>query len=137
MTTSQTAYAIRTTLDVPYDEAVARTRAALAEEGFGVITEIDVRGTFEKKLSVEFRPYVILGACSPPVAHQALTAELDIGLLLPCNVVVYAGDKAGTSVVAALDPVAQLSLAGRDDIRPMAEEIRSRLARVVSRVQEA
>jgi uncharacterized protein (DUF302 family) len=132
--TSTTAYALRRELAVPYADAEARTRAALAAEGFGVITEIDVRATMRDKLDREFRPYVILGACNPPIAHQALQAELEAGLLLPCNVVVYAGDRPGTSVVAALDPVAQLSLAGREDIRPLAEQVRERLVRVLEAV---
>jgi len=130
-----TPFALRCELAVPFAEAEARTRAALAREGFGVITEIDFRATMKKKLDVDFRPYVILGACDPRIAHQALQAELDIGLLLPCNVVVHAGDHPGASVVAALDPVAQLSLSGRDDVRPLAGQVRERLARVVEAVQ--
>lgn len=127
-------YAISTTVALPYDQAVEHTRAALAKEGFGVLTEIDVRATLKKKLDVEFRPYIILGACNPPLAHKALTAELDIGLLLPCNVVVYAADEPGKSVVAALDPVAALSLSGNEGIGPLASEVRSRLERVLEDV---
>ena len=111
-----------------------RTRSELGREGFGVLTEIDVRETLKKKLDVEFRPYVILGACNPPLAYQALTAERDIGLLLPCNLVVYASDDPAKSVVAALDPVAQLRLAARDDLEPLAREVRQRLERVLARV---
>jgi uncharacterized protein (DUF302 family) len=127
-------YAISTTVALPYDQAVEHTRAALTKEGFGVLTEIDVRATLKKKLDVEFRPYIILGACNPPLAHKALTAELDIGLLLPCNVVVYAADEPGKSVVAALDPVAALSLSGNEGIGPLASEVRSRLERVLEDV---
>jgi uncharacterized protein (DUF302 family) len=127
-------YAISTTVALPYDQAVEHTREALAKEGFGVLTEIDVRATLKKKLDVEFRPYIILGACNPPLAHKALTAELDIGLLLPCNVVVYAADEPGKSVVAALDPVAALSLSGNEGIGPLASEVRSRLERVLEDV---
>ena len=124
-------YSMKKTLDVPFEEADARVRAALQEEGFGVLTEIDVKETLKKKLDADFRPYRILGACNPPLAHQALTAETDIGLLLPCNVVVYEGDRAGTSVVAILDPEVQLSVAGRDDLAPLARQVRERMQRVL------
>jgi len=126
-----TRYGIRRTVRLPYETAVTRIREELQKEGFGVLTEIDVRATLKKKLDVDFRPYVILGACNPPIAHQALTAERDIGLLLPCNVIVYQGDDAATSVVAVLDPVEQLSLAGRSDIRPLAEQVREKLSRAL------
>jgi uncharacterized protein (DUF302 family) len=126
------AYGISTAVPVTYERAVERTREELAKEGFGVLTEIDVRATMKKKLDVDFRPYVILGACNPPLAHQALTAERDIGLLLPCNVIVYAGDEPGTSTVAVLDPVAALSLSGNQSIAPLAEEVRARMVRVVA-----
>jgi uncharacterized protein (DUF302 family) len=129
-----TRYGISTTVDLPFDQAQARTREALASEGFGVLTEIDVTATLRKKLDVEFRPYIILGACNPPLAHRALEAELDIGLLLPCNVIVYATDDPARSVVAALDPVAALSVSGNEAIQPIAEEVRGRLQRVVESV---
>lgn len=133
---AQTArYAISTTVDLPYDVAVERTREALGAEGFGVLTEIDVRATLKQKLDVDFRPYIILGACNPPLAHTALTAERDIGLLLPCNVIVYAADEPGRSVVAAMDPVEALALSGNDDIRPLAAEVRSRLERVLTALE--
>jgi Uncharacterized conserved protein len=125
------------TIGLPYEQAVERTREALASEGFGVLTEIDVRATFKKKLDADFRPYVILGACNPPLAYQALTAERDIGLLLPCNVVVYAADEPGKSVVAVLDPVKALSLTGNDTIQPLASEVRSRLERVLASLETA
>jgi uncharacterized protein (DUF302 family) len=129
-----TRYGLGVTVRLPYDEAVARTRDELSKEGFGVLTEIDVRATLKKKLDVEFRPYIILGACNPPLAHKALTAERDIGLLLPCNVIVYEGDEAGTSVVAAMDPVEALALTGNADVRPLAEDVRGRLERVLEGV---
>lgn len=132
---SQTSpYGIGTTVNLPYEAAVERTREALAAEGFGILTEIDVRETMKKKLDVDFRPYVILGACNPPLAHKALTAERDIGLLLPCNVVVYATDEPGQSVVAAMDPVQALALTGNDEIGPLAAEVRARLERVLAAV---
>ncbi len=130
-----TPYGLAVTVPLTYERAVEAVRAALATEGFGVLTEIDVRATLKKKLDAEFRPYIILGACNPPLAHQALTAERDIGLLLPCNVVVYAGDQPGTSVVAALDPEAMLGLAGRADIRPLAADVKARMARVLAVVE--
>lgn len=132
-----TRYGISTTVDLPYDQAVERTREALGKEGFGVLTEIDVKATLKKKIDVDFRPYVILGACNPPLAHKALSAELDIGLLLPCNVVVYAADEPGKSVVGALDPVEALSLTGNEGIRPLATEVRGRLERVLADVSRA
>jgi uncharacterized protein (DUF302 family) len=134
MTTQTTPYGISTTVALPYEQAVERTREALAAEGFGVLTEIDVRATLKKKLDVDFRPYIILGACNPPLAHRALTAERDIGLLLPCNVIVYADDDPGRSVVAALDPVAALALSGNDGIGPLAVEVRERLERALGKV---
>ncbi len=131
MVTQTTRYGIGVTVRLPYDRAVARIREELAKEGFGVLTEIDVRATLKAKLDVDFRPYVILGACNPPIAHQALTAERDIGLLLPCNVVVYQGDEPGTSVVTAMDPVEALALTGRADIVPLAEQVKAKLARAL------
>jgi len=131
MVRQTTRYGIGVTVPLAYERAVERIREELQKEGFGVLTEIDVKATLKKKLDVEFRPYVILGACNPPLAHQALTAERDIGLLLPCNVIVYQGDDPGTSIVAALDPVEALSLTGRADIAPLAQQVRVRLARAL------
>lgn len=136
MVQQTTRYGIGVTISLPYDEAVIRTREALAREGFGVLTEIDVRATMKKKLDIDFRPYVILGACNPPLAYKALSAERDIGLLLPCNVVVYAGDAEGTSVVTAMDPVEALQLTGRADIHDMAVEVRQRLERALADVEQ-
>jgi len=129
-----TPYGIGTVVPLPYQVAVDETCRQLAREGFGVLTEIDVAATLKQKLNAEFRPYVILGACNPALAHQALQAERDIGLLLPCNVVVYAGDAPGESVVTAMDPVEALRLTGNDRIQPLAEEVRRRLQRVLERV---
>lgn len=130
-----TRYGIGTTVPLEYDRAVARTKEALAAEGFGVLTEIDVAATLKKKLDVDFRPYVILGACNPPLAYRALTAERDIGLLLPCNVVVYADDTPGRSVVAVMDPVEALQLSGNEEIRPLAEDVKARLTRVLEAIE--
>jgi uncharacterized protein (DUF302 family) len=127
-------YGMKKTVPFAIDEADARVRAALQDEGFGVLTEIDVRATLKKKLDADFRPYRILGACNPQLAHQALTAEIDIGLLLPCNVVVYEGESADESVVSILDPEVQLAASGRTDIEPLAKEVRARMLRVLDAV---
>jgi len=131
-----TRYGMSTAVSIGYADAVDRTKAALATEGFGILSEIDIAATLKKKLNVDFRPYVILGACNPPLAHQALLVERDIGLLLPCNVIVYATDKSGQSVVAAMDPVEALQLTGNDDIRTIAEDVRTRLRRVLEAVEK-
>lgn len=112
-----------------FDEAVDRVTAALKEEGFGVLTEIDVKATLKAKLDVDRRPYKILGACNPPLAHQALEAEPDIGLLLPCNVVVRE-EEGGSLSALFVDPEAMLSIVGRNDMKPFAEEVKARLMRV-------
>ncbi len=132
-----TRYGFATTVSLPHDVALQRTKEALAAEGFGVLSEIDVRQTLKNKLGVDFRPYVILGACNPPLAHKALSAEIDLGLLLPCNVVVYQGDDPGTCVVAAMDPVEALSLTRNDTIVPVAHEVRQRLERALWAVDAA
>src|SRR5690606_9962683 len=117
-----------------YDQAVERTKEELAKEGFGVLSEIDVAATLKNKLDVDFRPYVILGACNPPLAHRGLTAELALGLLLPCTVVVHAGESEGQSVVAAMDPEAALELTGNPEVREVAREVKARLERVLGRL---
>ena len=128
------AYGMTTTVDLPYERAVERTREALGAEGFGVLTEVDVRATLKKKLDVESRPYTILGACNPPLAHQAFNTEPNIGLLLPCNVVVYATDDERRSVVAAIDPEVSLGRVGNDALAPLATEVKARLRRVLDAV---
>lgn len=133
-TEHQSNYGFGKTVSLPYEEAVEQTRAALVSEGFGVLTEINVRDTLKKKLDVDFRPYVILGACNPPLAHKALSSELNIGLLLPCNVVVYEGDKKGTSVVQVMDPEAALALSGNAGITPIARDVKARLQKVLARI---
>ena len=130
---THTSYAIGRSVPLSYEQAVARIRETLQQQGFGVLTEIDVQATFKKKLDRDFRKYVILGACNPPLAWQGFQAETDIGLLLPCNVVVY--EEAPTrSRVAVLDPVAQLGISGRDDLAPVAREARSRLEKALQQV---
>lgn len=126
-----TRYGIGKSVPLPYEQAVERTRAALQEEGFGVLTEIDVKATLKKKLDVDFKKYVILGACNPALAWKGFQAEPDIGLLLPCNVIVYEED-ATRSRVAVLDPLVQLGITGRRDIEPLADEARKRLERALS-----
>ena len=121
-------------VSMPFDQAIARVREALSDEGFGILSEIDVRATLQKKLQVEFRPYTILGACNPPLAHKALTAERDIGVLLPCNVVVYEGDDPGQSVIAAVDPEVSLGRVGNTALAPLAKEVKQRLGRVLDAV---
>jgi uncharacterized protein (DUF302 family) len=131
------AYGFGTTVAAPYAEAVERAKAALKEQGFGVLTEIDVRRTMKEKLGADFRPYVILGACNPPLAHRALSADLGVGLLLPCNVVVYDnGD--GSSTVEALDPEAALGIVGDDPtVAAVAGEARAKLRAALDRLGAA
>jgi uncharacterized protein (DUF302 family) len=128
------AYGFGTVVNLPYHQAIERTRAALNEQGFGVLTEIDVKATMKAKLDADFRPYVILGACNPPLAHRALSADLGIGLLLPCNVVVY-DNLDGTSSVEAMDPQAALSLVGDNpDVAEVAREAGTRLRAALDRL---
>ena len=135
MIAQTTRYGIGTTVSLEYTRAVERTKEALATEGFGVLSEIDVAATLKKKLNVDFRPYLILGACNPPLAYQALTAERDIGLLLPCNVLVYADDVPGRSVISVMDPVEALKLTGNEEVRPLAEDVKARLTRVLEAIE--
>jgi uncharacterized protein (DUF302 family) len=131
------AYGFGRVLDLPYDQALERTRAALKEQGFGVLTEIGVKATLKARLDAEFRPYVILGACNPLLAHRALSTDLGIGLLLPCNVVVY-DNMDGTSTVEAMDPLAALSLVGDNPtIADVAAEARTRLRRALDALDAA
>jgi len=122
---------IQVHLDASYEAAVEQVTAALKEQGFGVLTEIDVKATMKKKLDVDFQKYVILGACNPPLAHRALSAEPAIGLLLPCNVIVYE-DEAGGSVVSLVDPIAMLGFVDNPALAPVAQEARTRLEKVAA-----
>ena len=130
-----TAYTIAGTTSLPYAEAVERVREELVQEGFGVLTEIDVRATLREKLGEEVDPYVILGACNPSYAHRALGLEPDLGALLPCNVVVCLRD--GETRVSAVDPVAMLSIVDNPELGEIAGEVRSRVERAVERVWRA
>jgi len=132
MSVSGIRYAITRTTSLPFEDAVERVRAALADEGFGVLCEIDVQATLKAKLEVEREPYLILGACNPPLAHRALSAEPEIGVLLPCNVVVHV--ESGTTHVLAVDPRPLFELVGREEVAPVADEVRERLVRVVEAI---
>jgi len=119
-------YGTTIALDIPFAEAVSRTRDALAGQGFGILTEIDVRATLQTKIGAEMEDYVILGACNPPLAHRALEADRSIGLLLPCNVVVRS--HGGGSVVEALDPQLMSTLSGAPELASIADEAGQRLS---------
>jgi uncharacterized protein (DUF302 family) len=129
-------YGFSVDLPLPIEGAEARVRELLKEEGFGVLTEIDVRSTLREKLGADFRPYKILGACNPPLAHRALQAEPGIGLLLPCNVVIEASP-AGASRVSFLDPEVALGLVSNPELEPIAADAARRLRRVADRLKEA
>ncbi len=124
-------YAFGRTVDLPYAEAEQRVRAELQKEGFGVLTEIDVRQKFQEKLGKEFRNYVILGACNPAMAYEAFGKELNIGTLLPCNVTIYDGDD-GRTVVMVMDPVAALSMVGNPEMAEMAKIVKEKMERVLA-----
>jgi uncharacterized protein (DUF302 family) len=125
-------YGFRKTLDLPFGEAVEKTRTALKEEGFGVLTEIDIREKLKEKLDVDFRRYIILGACNPPLAYKTLQEELEIGLLLPCNVIVYEADDTSKSVISVVDAKAMLSVVGNNaTLSQVADEVNERLQRVI------
>ncbi len=128
---ARTGYTLSTTTDKPFADTVERARAELKEEGFGVLCEIDVQATMREKLGAEMEPYLILGACNPPLAHEALSAEAELGALLPCNVVVYERD--GTTHISAIDAEQMLSIVGNDELLPIAAQVRDKLAAVVER----
>jgi uncharacterized protein (DUF302 family) len=126
-------YGLTIKTPLSYAEALGAVTAALKSEGFGVLTEIDVQATLKAKLGEDVAPYMILGACNPPLAHRALTAEPEIGLLLPCNVIVYS-DADGQTTVSAIDPEAQFSIVGRDELADLAREVGARLRRVLAQL---
>ncbi|HXZ24719.1 MAG TPA: DUF302 domain-containing protein [Nitrospiria bacterium] len=121
------------TTALSYDQAIAKVTDELKKEGFGVLTEIDVKETLKKKLNVDFRPYKILGACNPTLAHQALEKEVELGMFLPCNVIVYRADN-GRTVVSAVDPKIALGRLNRPQLEPIAEEVAARLKRVIAAI---
>jgi uncharacterized protein (DUF302 family) len=128
-------YGFSRTLDVSYEEAVKKATSSLKEEGFGVLCEIDIKEKLKEKLGVDFRRYIILGACNPPLAYKTLQEEINIGLLLPCNVVVYEADEVGKSVVAAVDAKAMLSVVGSNPtLDSVATEVNEKLKRVVAQL---
>ncbi len=122
-------YGISVKLEKSFDQTLEEVKEALKAEGFGVLTEIDVKATPKKKLDADFRKYVILGACNPPFAHKALNTELQIGLLLPCNVIVY--EEGDGSVVSAIDPVAAMGVVDNPELKPIAEQVQAKLKRVI------
>jgi len=130
-----TGYTLTAATTTPFSDAVERVRAELKEEGFGVLSEIDVQATLREKLGEEVDPYVILGACNPPLAHQALSAEPELGTLLPCNVVVYERD--GETHISAVDAERMLSIVGNDELAPIAAKVREKLSVVVARASRS
>jgi uncharacterized protein (DUF302 family) len=126
-------YAFSTVLDMSYENAIAKVTEALKEEGFGVLTEIDVKETLKKKLDKDFRKYVILGACNPPFAYQSLEADLDVGLLLPCNVIVYETDDQ-KAYVAAINPISALEVIQKKQLQEIAHEVSQKLKRAMDKV---
>ena len=134
MSATDTTYQFSARVPLTYDDAVARVTAELKKEGFGVLTEIDVKATLKQKLDVEFRRYTILGACNPVLAHQALQEELEIGLLLPCNVIVY--EVNGGSVISIVDPLVMLGVVDNPALKQVAAEAQACLRRVAEAVQK-
>lgn len=129
-------YYISARLKVPFDDAIARTEAALKTEGFGVISRIDIQQTLKSKIDVDFRPYTILGACNPTLAHEALQLEDKVGLMLPCNVIVQ--QSGSTEVeVAAIDPVASMQAISNPELVKAAEVVRAKLARAIDRLRQS
>lgn len=126
---TETGYGMSRRLSIPYEEVLPMTKDTLKAEGFGVLTEIDVKATLREKLQADFRRYVILGVCNPSLAHRALQTELDIGLMLPCNVVVY--EEGGGSVVSAFDPEVAMGLAGNPDLAEIARDAKAGLRRAM------
>ena len=127
----KTNYGFSKIVDLGYQEAIEKVTKELQEAGFGILTEIDVQATLKKKLDVDFKPYKILGACNPPNAYKALQAEEQIGLMLPCNVIIYVNDD-GKTVVAAVDPIASMKAVDNEDLGEIANSIRNKLEKVIN-----
>lgn len=125
-------YYFSTVIDADFDEAIARTRAALQEEGFGVVSEIDIQKTLRDKIGADFRRYTILGACNPVLAHEALRLEDKVGAMLPCNVVVQETD--GGTEIAAIDPVASMQAIENEELNEKAAAVADKLKRVIERI---
>ncbi len=125
-------YGFSKTVSLPYEQAIEKITEELKKEGFGILTEIDVQDTFKKKLNVDFKKYKILGACNPPVAHKALGIEEELGLLLPCNVIVY--EKDGKTVVSVFNPLIMTRLIDNKELAAIAEEVKSKLLAALERV---
>ncbi len=119
-------------VDLPYERAVAMVKEELAKEGFGVLTEVDVKAVLKKKLNVDYDNYIIMGACNPPFAYQALQVVKDVGLMMPCNVVVF--DDNGKTFVECVMPTVLMNLVKNDKLKPVAEQIESKLKKVVDRI---
>jgi uncharacterized protein (DUF302 family) len=128
--TTATKLGIQVRLDASYENAIEQVTVALKEQGFGVLTEIDVKETLKQKLNVDFKKYKILGACNPPLAHRALKTTPEVGLLLPCNVIVYEDEERGGSVVTLTDPMSMVTFLDDPALQPVAQEARSRLEKV-------
>lgn len=126
----QTNYGFSKVVNLGYDKAIEKVTEELKKEGFGILTEIDVKATLKKKLDVDFKPYKILGACNPPFAYKSLQAEEQIGLMLPCNVIVYVNDNNET-VVAAIDPIASMQAVKNEMLGEVAETIQDKLKKVI------
>lgn len=126
----RTTYAFKTKVKLDYEEAISKVTEELKAEGFGVLTEINVKETLKQKIGVDFRKYIILGACNPQLAHKVMQAEVDLGIMLPCNVIVYEDD-AGGVVVAAMNPSSAMSVVDNPDVGPTAKEVGDKLERVI------
>ncbi len=129
-------YYIATTLKVSFDRAIELAEAALKDQGFGIISRIDLQAAFKEKIGVDFRPYTILGACNPKLAHEALNIEDKVGTMLPCNVVVQAKGE-GETEVAAIDPVASMQAIDNAALKEAAAEVRERLRRAIAQLEES
>jgi uncharacterized protein (DUF302 family) len=125
-------YGFSKTVALPYEQAIEKVTAELKKEGFGVLTTIDVKETLKQKINVDFKKYVILGACNPPIAHKALQEEEELGLLLPCNVIVY--EKDNQTKVSIFDPLVMTKIIDNEKIKPVAEEVKQKLQRVLENV---